>query len=201
QSVTVVNPETFAECGPEEVGEIWASGPSVCLGYWNRPELTEPTFQARLSGDNGRTYLRTGDLGFLKDGGLFITGRLKDLIVIRGLNHYPQDIELTVERSHPSFRPNCGAAFTVDVDGAERLVVVQGIEPRAVAEWDDLVELIRQVVAENHELDVYAVALVRASSVVKTSSGKVQRSACKAKFLAGSLDVVASWVEGDPSAA
>ena len=113
--IVIVNPESSTPCAPDAVGEIWVSGPSVAHGYWNRPEETERTFQACLAGAGEGPFLRTGDLGFLRDGELFVTGRLKDLIIIDGRNLYPQDIELTVEQSHPAMRPGCCAAFSVDV--------------------------------------------------------------------------------------
>ncbi|PYQ61978.1 MAG: hypothetical protein DMF53_14145, partial [Acidobacteria bacterium] len=120
--IAIARPDSSEPCGPGEVGEIWVSAPSVAQGYWRRPEETERTFGARLAGGEG-PFLRTGDLGFVADGELFVTGRLKDLIILRGRNHYPQDIELTVERSHPALRPGCGAAFAVEREGEERLVV------------------------------------------------------------------------------
>ena len=173
------------------------SSPSVALGYWNRPEETERTFYARLADSSPRPYLRTGDLGFLSDGQLFVTGRLKDLIIIRGRNHYPQDIEKTVERSHPALRPNSWAAFSVK-DGQERLVVVQEMEPRRQASTNEVIKAIRRAVAENHEVNVSAVVLVKAGSVPKTSSGKVQRGTCRSLFSDGLLKAVAEWRnEGD----
>ena len=126
--IAIVDPETRTECGAGRVGEIWVAGASVAQGYWGRTRETEETFAAHL-GDTGEgPFLRTGDLGFIRDGALFVTGRLKDMIIVRGLNHYPQDIEATVERSHPALRAGCGAAFPVDVNGEERLVVVQELE-------------------------------------------------------------------------
>jgi natural product biosynthesis luciferase-like monooxygenase protein len=189
QTVAVVNPETLSRCAPGEVGEIWVSGRSVAQGYWNRPDETERTFRARLS-DGGGPYLRTGDLGFLDGGELFITGRLKDVIIIRGFNHYPDDIEKTVERCHPALRPGGGAAFSVEAEGEERLVVVHELEHRQHAEPDAVVEAVREAVAEEHEVQVYAVALIRAGSIPKTSSGKIQRRACRELFLSGGLDVL-----------
>lgn len=199
--VAIVNPETLTQCAPDEVGEIWVSDPSVAQGYWNRPEETERTFRAHLvdtgvseAGRSPGPFLRTGDLGFLKYGELFITGRLKDLLIIRGTNHYPQDIEWTVQRSHPAFRPEHGAVFSVDVDGEERLVIAQEIERHhRNLDVNEVVEVIRQAVAENHELEVYAVLLLKTGSILKTSSGKIQRSSCQAGFLDGSLDVVGTW--------
>src|ERR1044072_7725154 len=113
QRIVIVDRDTLRECPADKVGEVWVSGPSVARGYWSRPEETEQTFKAYLSDTGEGPFLRTGDLGFLREGELFITGRLKDLIIIRGLNHYPQDIELTVQNSHPALRPDSGAAFSI----------------------------------------------------------------------------------------
>jgi len=124
-SVVIADPESFMQCPPGSVGEIWIVSPSVAQGYWQRPEETERTFRAYLADTGEGPFLRTGDLGFFQDGELFVTGRLKDLIIIRGRNHYPQDIELTVEQSHPALKPGAGIAFSIDVAGEERLVVVQ----------------------------------------------------------------------------
>ncbi|HEY9282293.1 MAG TPA: fatty acyl-AMP ligase, partial [Pyrinomonadaceae bacterium] len=196
QRVLVVNPETLRPCAAEEVGEIWVSGPSVARGYWNRPEESEHTFGAYLADGGGGPYLRTGDLGFLEDGELFVTGRLKDLIIVRGRNYYPQDIERTVEESHGGLRPGCGAAFSVELDGEERLVVVQETERHPKADPAEMIGAIRQAVADAHEVQVYAVALVRLGAVPKTSSGKLRRGECRAKFLSGQLGAVSEWRAG-----
>jgi non-ribosomal peptide synthase protein (TIGR01720 family) len=190
QRVIVVDPETLTRCSPDQVGEIWVVGPSVAQGYWNRPEETERTFRAYLSNTGEGPFLRTGDLGFLHDGELFITGRLKDLIIVRGRNHYPQDIEYTVERSHPALRRGCGAAFAVEVANEERLVVVQELELRQHPEIDEVVGNIRQAVAEEHEIQVYAVSLIKPGSIPKTTSGKVQRQSCRQAFLEDRLAVI-----------
>jgi FkbH-like protein len=193
QQIMVVHPETLVPCGADEVGEIWISGPSVAQGYWNRPQETRDTFQARLAQAETGRFLRTGDLGFMQDGELFVTGRLKDLIIVRGRNHYPQDIELTVEQSHSALRPGCGAAFTIEADGIEQLVVVQEVERQhRHGDLDALIGTIRQAVAEQHDLQVYAVALLKPGSIPKTSSGKIQRHACRAGWLDGSLALVGS---------
>ncbi len=193
QQIVIAHPDTLNRCSPNEVGEIWVSGPSVAQGYWNRSEETQKTFQAYLADTGEGPFLRTGDLGFLQDGELFVTGRLKDLIIIRGRNHYPQDIELTVEQSHPALRPSGGATFSVDV--LEQLVIVQELERQYLrqVDMDAVIRSISQAVVEQHELEVYAILLLKPGSIPKTSSGKIQRRACRAGFLAGSLDVVRDW--------
>ncbi|GAX45366.1 amino acid adenylation [Tolypothrix sp. NIES-4075] len=194
QKIAIADPESLTQCPAGQVGEIWVWGSSVAGGYWNRPEQTKQTFHAYLS-DTGRgPFLRTGDLGFLKDGELFITGRLKDLIIIRGRNHYPQDIELTVEKSHPALLSNCGAAFSVTVNGEEKLAIAQEVQRSFLRQLNanEVIGAIRQAVAQEHDIEVYGVLLLRTASIPKTSSGKVQRSACRAGFLGGNLDVVAS---------
>ncbi|MBI3837083.1 MAG: aminotransferase class I/II-fold pyridoxal phosphate-dependent enzyme [Planctomycetia bacterium] len=193
QRIVIAHPENLTSLPADQVGEIWVSGPSVAQGYWNRPEETQRTFRAFLKDTGEGPFLRTGDLGFMQDGELFITGRLKDLIIIRGLNHYPQDIELTVGQSHPRLRPGNGAALAVEIDGIERLVVVQEIERRQQRELEGVFEAIRRNVSAEHELPVEAIALIKAGSIAKTSSGKIQRHACRTAFLEGSLEIVGQW--------
>jgi acyl carrier protein len=194
QQIVVVDPKSRARCPSDRVGEIWVSGSSVAQGYWDRPEDTEHAFRAYLADTGEGTFLRTGDLGFLRDGELFVTGRLKDLILIRGLNHYPQDIEQTVERSHVALRPDGCAAFSVTSDEGEQLVVVQELERRYVrnAKVSEVVASVRHAVTEHHELQVHAIVLVRTGSIPKTSSGKIQRRATRAAYLDGTLAVVAT---------
>ena len=192
QTMAIVHPETLAECTPGQIGEVWVSSGSIAQGYWNRPEESLRAFGARLADrPEAGPFLRTGDLGFVHSGELFVTGRIKDLIIIRGRNHYPQDIELTAERSHPALRPGCGAAVSVEVAGEERLVVVQEVERQhRTVDVEAVADAVRQAVAQAHELSVYAVVLLRHGSIPKTSSGKIQRHACKAGFLDGSLDTI-----------
>jgi amino acid adenylation domain-containing protein len=192
QQIVIVNPETLTRCSSDEVGEIWVSGLSVGKGYWNRTEETELTFHGYLKDTKEGPFLRTGDLGFLENGELFITGRAKDLIIIRGRNLYPQDIELTAERSHPSLRSGANAAFTVEVNNEERLIVVQELEFRAKPNLAEVVNAIRQAITEEHEVQVYAVVLIKPGSIPKTSSGKIQRRATRAQFENGELNVVES---------
>ena len=128
--IVIVHPESSIACAHDEIGEIWVSGPSVTQGYWNQPEETERSFHAYLADTGEGPFLRTGDLGFVRDGELFVTGRLKDLIIIGGRNLYPHDIELTVEQSHAVVRPGCCVAFSVDVADEERLIIAAEVERR-----------------------------------------------------------------------
>lgn len=193
QRIAIVDPETRIECPPGVPGEIWVQGPNVCHGYWNRPEATAETFGGYLRDTDDGPFLRTGDLGCLDDGELVVQGRIKDTIIIRGVNHYPQDIEQTVEQANASFRPHCGAAFAVEVEGEERLVVVQEVEREAYKALDPnaIVGDVRQAIADLHGLQVHAVMLIKAGSIPRTSSGKVQRYKCRTGYLEGSLELVA----------
>lgn len=197
QEVAIVDPDTRVRRGEREVGEIWVAGPSVAKGYWRRDEESEHTFQAKIEGGGSTTYLRTGDLGFLDDGEVYVTGRIKDLIIVRGVNHYPQDIELTVEHCDPGLRPNSGAAFSFERGGRTFLAVVQELERGPQTDANSVVESIRMAVAKEHELQLDAIVLVRAGSVPKTSSGKIQRHACRRGFLDGHLKVVKQWLRDD----
>ncbi len=190
--VVIAHPETATRCAPDQVGEIWVAGPSVAQGYWNQVEQTEQTFRAYLRDSGEGPFLRTGDLGFLREGELFITGRLKDLIVVRGRNHYPQDLETTVEQSHPALQPSSSAAFAIEVAGEERLIVVIEVKRTYLRNLnvDEVIRVIRQAVVEEYELQVYGVLLLKTGSIPKTSSGKIQRHACRTGFLEGSLNVV-----------
>ena len=188
--VEIVDPATQLRCPPGEVGEVWVAGPCVAKGYWNRPQETAQTFQARLADSAVGPFLRTGDLGYLRDGQLFIAGRLKDLIIIRGDNHYPQDIELTVERSHLALRSGHGAVFSIDVNGEELLVVVcevQGKQLRGV-NLDEVLSAIRTAVFNEHDLRLHEVVLLKPGGALKTTSGKIQRRAMRAAFLKSELD-------------
>jgi acyl carrier protein len=206
QKIIVVNPKSLTRCPPDRVGEIWISGPNIAQGYWDRPEETKHTFRAYLADTGEGPFLRTGDLGFLHYGELFVTGRLKDLIIIRGQNHYPQDIEHTVEQSHVALHPGGCAAFSVEADEGEQLTIVQELKRRYMRNPDmsDVVASIRRAVAEHHELQVHAVVLIRTGSIPKTSSGKVQRQTTRAAYLAGTLATVATDVSstsvGEPDA-
>ncbi|WP_433389475.1 AMP-binding protein [Micromonospora sp. KLBMP9576] len=184
QIVAIVDPATATRCGPGRVGEIWVAGPSVASGYWGRPDESAEVFGARLAGRD-ESFLRTGDLGFLRDGQLVITGRSKDLIIVRGRNHYPQDIEFTAERADPVLRPGCTAAFLA---GDDRLVLVH--EARRQAGSVDVAAVtarVREAVAREHGLQAHTVVLIRAGGLPKTSSGKVQRRLCRSLLSDGAL--------------
>ncbi|MFL5342459.1 MAG: condensation domain-containing protein, partial [Gemmataceae bacterium] len=193
QSVVIADPATGERRPDGEIGEIWTAGASVAQGYWNQPEATERTFGARLADGSG-PFLRTGDLGFLHDGELFVTGRLKDVLIIQGRNHYPQDIEATVEAAHVAIRPGCVAAFAVEIDGEERLAVAAELE-REFRRSDPAPVLasVREAVAGQHGLEPFAVVLLRTGSIPMTSSGKVQRYACRDAFRESSFEEVARW--------
>ncbi|WP_424186613.1 amino acid adenylation domain-containing protein [Actinokineospora sp. G85] len=187
--VRVVDPVSRTECAPGAVGEIWVGGESVAAGYWNLPEETEKTFNARLACSGEGPFLRTGDLGFLDADELFVTGRLKDLIIIRGGNHYPQDLERTVDECDPAIRTGCAAAFAVPGPDSERLVIVCELTPEASASFDGaaIVQAIRRGVRERHGLGVSAVGLLPPGQVPKTSSGKIRRRESRSRYLDGAL--------------
>jgi natural product biosynthesis luciferase-like monooxygenase protein/amino acid adenylation domain-containing protein/FkbM family methyltransferase len=188
QRIAVADPESGAPCPEGRVGEVLVAGPSIAAGYWNRPKETEATFCARIEAEDG-TFLRTGDQGFLRGGELFLTGRLKDLIILRGRNIYPQDLERTAERIHPALRAGGGAAFSIDAHGEERVVVVLEVD-RHPGDLETIAEAVRRAVAEEHGVGVVDVALLRTGTIPKTSSGKIRRRECRSRYLAGALEVL-----------
>ena len=194
QELIIVNPETLTRCAASRVGEIWVAGRGVAQGYWNNQGETKAVFRAYLANGDG-PYLRTGDLGFKHKNELFITGRLKDLIIIRGVNHYPQDIEHTVAHAHASLMNHRGAAFSMEVDGEERLAVVHESRPRRQTDFDELVRAIRHAIAREHGVNVSTVAIVKPGAVPVTTSGKIQRRACRQALLANSLELLKVWQE------
>ncbi|MFC7549668.1 amino acid adenylation domain-containing protein [Plantactinospora sp. GCM10030261] len=192
RTVTIVDPELRTPLPPGRVGEIWVSGPDVAAGYWRRPTETHDVFRARLTSGEG-PFLRTGDLGFVHAGELFVSGRRKDIIIIRGRNHYPQDLELTAEGSSPLLRPGCGAAFTLDDDGAGLTIayeLTRAADP-ATLDVEDVAGRIRAAVARDHEVSVDLVVVLPPGALPKTSSGKIQRALCAAQVRAGELPEVA----------
>ncbi len=197
--IAIVDPDTLARRRPHEIGEIWVGGPTIAAGYWRRPDETRDTFGARIAGEtDGAQYLRTGDLGVVKDGELFVTGRIKDLIILGGANFYPHDIERVAQNAHDALRRDNGAAFAIasdDVEGGrEQVVLVQELERSRRGEAPEpIIQAIVESVWRNLELPLAHVALVMPGSVLRTSSGKIQRLANKRAFLEGSLPIIASW--------
>ena len=200
QHTVIVDPSTKKLLSENEIGEIWVSGPSIALGYWQRKQETAETFNAQIiNGDDDKYYLRTGDLGFLKSNALYITGRLKDVIIIRGRNLYPQDIELVSERSHKALRPTCAAAFSIEENDNEKLVIIQELDFKQSPDYEDVIYHIRQEIAEHFEIQPYAVVLIKPGTIHKTSSGKIQRRLMRQQFLDKTLSVIAQWQEVNTS--
>ncbi len=205
-NLAIVQPESLTPCSEGEIGEIWLSGASLTQGYWKKTELTQQTFKAYLAvrpcgfesrqGTRTKTgegpFLRTGDLGFIKNGELFVTGRLKEVIIIRGRNYYPQDIEQTVQQTDPGLRLGCGAAFGVEKEGEERLVIVQEVERTALKtlEVNHVIEKIIRAVSEQHQLQVYEVVFLKPGAIPKTTSGKIKRYACRTEYLEQTLTAI-----------
>ncbi|CAG4908686.1 fatty acyl-AMP ligase [Paraburkholderia saeva] len=190
--VRIVDPDTETERADGCVGEIWVAGPSVAAGYWEHPSATAAAFGAQIRDGAGR-YLRTGDLGFMHEGELYVSGRLKDLIIIRGVNHYPHDIERTVDHCHEAIRPGCGIAFCVPVSNEDHVVFVQEINRRDVARADEISACIRDAIYRHHGIQPYAIVLIANASIPKTTSGKLSRRPCREQFLEGRLQVIAQW--------
>ncbi len=204
QKIVIADPQRLTARASGEIGEIWVAGPSVAQGYWRRPEETEQIFRAHLASavasrqpaEKGSLgpFLRTGDLGFLHEGELYVTGRLKDVIIVRGRNHYPQDIEHSTGQCHEALEAGMRAAFSIQSDGEEKLVIVNEVTRRhRRPDVDSVVAAVRRAVAQEHQLQVHAIVLIRPLSVPRTSSGKIMRHACKQGFLDGSLQVVGEW--------
>ncbi len=193
--LVVADIDKFTKLPDGKVGEIWFRGGSVAQGYWGREDQTKLIFDAHLADTNEGPFMRTGDLGFLHEGEVYITGRLKDLIIIRGRNHYPHDIEQTVQNSHHALTINGGAAFTVDAFNEERLVIVQEVERKHLQKLDqeEVFEKIRLAVTEEHDIQVYAIMLLSPGRLPRTTSGKIQRRASKKGFLDDSLRKVGEW--------
>ena len=191
--VRIVDPDTGRAVEDGAVGEIWVSGKSVAQGYWMQEELTERVFRARIQGEDATAYLRTGDLGWLHDGELYVSGRLKDLIILNGKKFAPQDLEDVSERCHPGLRRTGAAAFSVVEEGAEKVVIVAELEREwmhRAADWPAIQAEIRAALHSAHGVAVSDVTLIKPGTLAKTSSGKVQRAQCRSSYLAGALECV-----------
>ncbi len=193
QTIRSVDPETHAPVAPDRIGEIWLSGPSIASGYWNKPDASAATFGARLAGSDEGPFLRTGDLGFLRDGELFVTGRLKDLIILRGKNVFPQDLEHVAEQSHPALRPGSSVAFAVPGDEGEAVVIVAEVRRDGVTDLDALARTVRDALRRGPGIDPTTIVLLPAGALPKTSSGKVRRFKARELYLRGKLKVEATW--------
>ncbi|MFF3911425.1 fatty acyl-AMP ligase [Streptomyces sp. NPDC001848] len=188
--VRIVNPHTLRAAGPDAVGEIWVSGPCVTAGYLGRDAESEGVFRAVIRGEEAAgTFLRTGDMGFVRHGQVYVTGRLKDLIVVKGRNHYPQDLEHTAETGHPLLRPGSAAAFAVDTGEREALVVVVEGDNRVLkyAGVEEVAQAVRTAIRRDHRVDVDEVVLIRRGTLPKTTSGKVRRRSCREQYETGRL--------------
>jgi acyl-CoA synthetase (AMP-forming)/AMP-acid ligase II len=200
ERIAIVDPDSRARLPANQVGEIWVSGPNVARAYWRNATATQNALHGHIEGEGSAiSWLRTGDLGFLDASGeLYVTGRIKDVIIIRGGNHYPQDIERTVQRLHPSLRQNGGAAFSVpDENGEEALAIVQEIErtERSKIDPKELHELIREGVADQHELFARHITLIRPGTLPKTTSGKIQHALARRLWLEGRLQMLDAAAE------
>jgi acyl-CoA synthetase (AMP-forming)/AMP-acid ligase II/acyl carrier protein len=191
-AIAIVDPETSTRVADGAVGEIWLKSGSVAKGYWRNEEATKTTFGASLA-DGAGTYLRTGDIGFVDADDLFFVGRVKDIIKLSGVNHYPQDIESAVEKAHRALRPGCGVAFADEHDGHEALVVVWEVERAKMSDPQEVITAVRGAVAKQESVAVQTVVLIEARSIPKTSSGKLQRRQTRTELREGTLEIVASW--------
>ncbi len=200
QDLRIVDIETLSPVSENVVGEIWLRGPHIAPAYWAQPEMTELLMRARLADGSG-PWLRTGDLGFLRDSELYVTGRLKDVIIVRGKNHYPQDIERTVELSHPALQIGACSAFALSTEGGERLGLAVEVQRTALKSMagEEVATAIRRAVMDEHELAVHTIALLRPVTLPKTSSGKLQRGAARDRLVAGTLESVFTWRESSPA--
>jgi acyl-CoA synthetase (AMP-forming)/AMP-acid ligase II len=191
ETLRIVDPHTLRVCEPDQVGEIWIASPSIAQGYWNKPNETTQAFHLYTSDTAEGPFLRSGDLGFLWENELYLTGRSKDLIIIRGRNLYPQDIELTVAQSHEVLRADAGAAFSIDVQGEEQLVVINEVERtyRYVDSKTVMSGAVRAI-AETYEIQPYRVLFIKMGTLPRTSSGKVQRHLARLRYQANELEIV-----------
>src|SRR6185369_15408628 len=185
-----------------QVGEIWSRGRPIGQGYWGRPEATAEVFGQRIDGEGDTLWLRTGDLGLVSREELFVVGRMKDMLIVRGRNLHPQDLELCAERAHPAVRPGCVAAFAVDVAGEERAALVAEVDPARLGgdALDELLRKLRLAITEEFDILVHDLALIQPKSIFKTSSGKIQRRRTRAALAAQELSILARWTAPRPAA-
>lgn len=198
--VRIVNPETLGECEKNQIGEIWVSGKNISSGYWKRTKINKITFKVEISNTKEGPFFRTGDLGFLDSGEIFITGRLKELIIIRGINYYPDDIEFTVKESHPFLSSSAIAAFSITKNRQENLVLVVEVKSKTKSENNQIIDSIRESVTLKHNLQVFAIKLVAEDSLPRTVTRKIQRKGCRDHFLNNNLKIVDEWQQEESQA-
>lgn len=197
--IRIVDPDLMTELAEGLIGEIWAASPSVAKGYWKQPEITEVTFNAHLADSGEGPFLRTGDLGFMLGGELFVTGRVKDLIIVRGVNHYPHDIEQTVQKANKRLRVDCGGVFSIESHGHPKVIAVQEVSRAKTVDFGELFDVVRKAVALEHDLLLEDIVFIKAGTIPKTSSGKIQRHACRRGYIDGTLTVLAKWSDWEGS--
>lgn len=188
-NIKIVDPVTRIARPPLEIGEIWIAGPHVAGGYWNQETITADAFANRLSGDIQPPYLRTGDLGFIHQGELYVTGRIKDMVIIRGRNYYPHDIEHNVSGAHHSLEDSACAVFSL-LDAEDKLIIVQEVrrEWRKKIVEEEIVSIIRQAVVVNNEITPHDIVLLKPGKLLKTSSGKIMRNAIRTQYVEKKLE-------------
>jgi len=191
--VVVVNPETLIQCGENEIGEVWASNKSVSCGYWQKPEATAHVLKARRPGVAGQTYLRTGDLGLIRDGEIFLTCRMKDLIISRGQNHFPEDIEQTIAQRCSILPRGGSAAFSIEVGSEEQLIVMAEVAQVADVDFTDIITGVRQAIIEYHGLQVYALLLFENGKLPRNRAHEIDRKGCRSGFVKNALTPLAEW--------
>lgn len=195
--IAIVDPQSREIETEDQIGEVWVAGDSIAAGYWNKPDITREVFTAKTA-NKGQEWLRTGDLGFISDNELYITGRIKDLIIIRGKNHYPQDIETSVQKIHPAIRQGACIAFPANISEKEALVVVLEVKSGNAADHDEIIKSVRKAVFADHELAPYAIVLLAPRAIPKTSSGKLQRKKCRSLFENNELEPIKLWIRKNP---
>jgi myxalamid-type polyketide synthase MxaB len=196
QELKIVNPDNLHSCHDNEVGEIWVKGKSVCQGYWGKPDTTKEIFQAYTADTEEGPYLRTGDLGFVRDGELYVTGRHKEVVIIDGRNFYPQDIEDIAQQERAPFRKGCGAAFSIEVDGSEALILIQELSKRNVSKETDFSALaasVRKEILDVFGIPLFDLVLIEQGTFLKTSSGKIRRRGMREKYQQGKLKITAQF--------
>ena len=187
QQIRIVNPETLMPSAADEIGEIWLKGPCVASGYWNKPLETDLVFGAYLANSGEGPFLRTGDLGFLNNGELYIAGRIKNLVISGGKNHYAHDLERTVEAAHPAIWPAGCAVFSINNDGPERIIVMAEVNVKLIEKEDLVIKSIREAIAQHHDLHVDDIQLIPPGGIPKTTSGKTRHFLCRQSYLDGTL--------------